>query len=79
MANRILKICEDVLKIKDNEIEEMRRVIETQLTYNHPLKMATVGWQRSLGEHNNKVLNKLLELKAAIEEGALIDAPSERR
>lgn len=72
MANKIYKICKDVLKITDDEVAEIREIANGQLEYSHPLKMATVRKQHTLGEHNNKVLDKLLELKAVIEEGATI-------
>ena len=70
MANMLLKVCKDVLKIKDEEVEEMREVIKGQKEYSHPFKNATAKWQHELGEHNEKVLNKVLELKALIESGA---------
>lgn len=72
MKNKIYKICKDVLKITDEEVSEVREIAKGQLEYNHPLKMATTGTQHALGEYNNKVLDKLLELKAVIEEGATI-------
>lgn len=73
MANKIYKICENVLKITDDEVSEIREIAKGQLEYMHPLKMATARKQHLLGEHNNKVLDKLLELKAVIEEGAEIN------
>ena len=73
MKNKIYKICEDVLKITDEEVNEIKEIAKGQLEYNHPLKMATAGRLHALGEHNMKVLDKLLELKAAIEEGATLN------
>lgn len=78
MANMLLKVCEDVLKIKDEEVEEMREVIRGQKEYFHPLKYATAQWQHDLGEHNEKVLNKVLELKALIESGANLEKKGAR-
>lgn len=69
MENMLLKVCTDVLKIKDAEIEEMREVIRGQKEYFHPFKNATAQWQHDLGEYNEKVLEKVLELKALIESG----------
>ena len=67
MTNKIYTICEDILGITEDEIEEIKEIYQGQLSYNHPLKMATVGKQRALGKHNKEVLDKLLELKEVIE------------
>ena len=70
MENRIYRICEDVLKITEAEVEEIREVAKEQKEYFNPLKCATTAWQHKLGEYNENVLNKILELKALIESGA---------
>ncbi|OYP41516.1 hypothetical protein C8E03_108164 [Lachnotalea glycerini] len=70
MQNKIYGICRNVLKITDEEIAEVKEVYEEQLNYISPLKMATTGKQRELGEHNKQVLEKLLELKVILENGA---------
>lgn len=70
MKNKIYKICEDVLKITDEEIEEIRKIARGQEAYFSPLKCATTAKQNALGKHNNMVLDKLLELKEVIEAGA---------
>ncbi len=44
MENKILKICTDVMAITDEEIAEVRKIYENQLSYNNPLKPATSGW-----------------------------------
>lgn len=72
MKNKIYKICEEVLKITDKEIEEVRKIAKGQEEYSHPLKCATAARQNALGKHNNKVLDKLIELKEVIAEGAMI-------
>lgn len=70
MANKIYNICEKILKITDEEVAEVREVVRQQTEYFSPFKMATTSWQHKLGEHNNNVLNKLLELKEILEQGA---------
>ena len=75
MENKILKICTDVIAITDEEIAEVRKIYENQLSYNNPLKPATSGWQRELGAHNKNVLEALLNLKKVIEAGANIQQP----
>lgn len=69
MTNKIYKICKDIVKITDEEIQEVKEVYEQQLSYSSPLKFATARKQHELGEHNKNVLEKLLELKAIIENG----------
>ena len=72
MENKIHKICKEVLKITDEEIEELREIAKRQEEYFSPLKMATAAKQNALGKHNNAVLDKLIELKEVIEQGASI-------
>lgn len=69
MQNKIYGICKQVLKITEDEIAEVKKIYEGQLSYINPLKMATTGKQHELGEHNKQVLEKLLELKAVLESG----------
>lgn len=73
MENKIYRICEEVLQITEAEIKELRNIAAEQNAYTHPFKMATARRQRALGEHNDSVLDKLLELKAVIEAGAAIN------
>lgn len=77
MKNKIYGICRNVLKITDEEIAECREIARGQQEYFSPLRMATTSWQHELGEHNNKVLDKLLELKEILEQGADISSPQE--
>lgn len=68
--NKIYKICKDILKITDEEITEVIEIYNGQLNYNHPLKMGVAAKQRKLGKHNKEVMDKLIDLKMAIEKGA---------
>lgn len=69
-SNKIYKICEEVLTVSEDEIKELRDIAAGQKEYMQPLKMATTRRQHELGEHNDKVLDKLLELKEVIESGS---------
>ena len=75
--NKINKICRLVLTITDEDFAEMQKVIDGQLSYQHPLKMATVGYQRDLGRHNAAVIAKLKELIDVINQGRNITEPKE--
>ena len=75
MKNKIFGICKNVLKITDEEVSELREIAKQQQEYCHPLKMATTAWQNELGKYNDKVLDKILELKAVLEQGSSIQAP----
>lgn len=75
MENKILKICTDIMAITEQEIAEVKQIYENQLSYNNPLRPATSGWQRELGEHNKNVLEALIHLKEVIETGANIQKP----
>jgi hypothetical protein len=72
MKNRIYKICEDTLKINDEEIKEVQEICEQQTSYMSPLKMATTRRQNELGEYNKKVLDKILELRKLLESGKTV-------
>lgn len=67
MKDRICKICEDILKISDEDIMEVRDIANKQKEYFNPLKMATTEWQHGLGEYNDKVLDALIALKKELE------------
>ena len=70
MENKIFEICAMILEIADEEVEECRMIADGQKEYINPLKPVTQNKQNELGEHNHKCIDKLLELKAVIEEGA---------
>lgn len=74
-VSKINGICKKVLSITDEEFAEMEEVAQNQLDYNHPMKMATAGWQRRLGEHNMAVLKGLRDLRETIRKGADIHRP----
>lgn len=73
--NKIYKICEMVLEVTDEEIKEIRDIAEGQKLYLNPLKMNTSHWQHQLGEHNDRVIDALINLKTEIEKGADIKKP----
>lgn len=69
-VNKIYEIRKTLFEITDKEIEELREMAREQIEYSHPFKMATARYQNQLGEYNNKVLDKILELKQIFEYGA---------
>ena len=74
-VKEINKVCKSVLKLQHSDFEELNSVITQQNEYNHPLKMGTVGWQRDLGNHNQRVLDALITLRSVILEGKDITKP----
>ena len=75
MSNPIYEVCTMVLDITEEDFEEMREIARGQLDFFSPLRNATMGWQRQLGEHNLKVLDALKHLQDVIKEGADIEPP----
>lgn len=65
----IQNVCRQVLEISDNEFYSAIEIAEEQKEYFNPLKCATTDTQHKLGEYNDKVINKLLELKELLESG----------
>lgn len=63
MSNKINEICRTILTITDEEIAEVRYIIEGQKNYIHPLKRATQKKQNALGKANELVLNSIIETK----------------
>lgn len=59
-------ICKKVLAITDAELDAAEAEARLQVGYMHPLKMATAGRVQKAGRHNQIVIAKLRELKAAI-------------
>lgn len=68
--NKIYDICIQVTKITDEEVAECREIARGQREYFSPLRPATTKKQNDLGEHNDAVLDALLNLKKVIESGA---------
>lgn len=75
--NKIDVLCCHALQITDQNIEDMREVIKDQREFMMPLMPATTEWQHKLADFNERVLEKVLELKALIESGASIVEPKE--
>lgn len=69
MENRIMKIALEIMEIQDEDISEIEDIIEQQKTYDNPLRMATTAQQNQLAIHNQRVLDKILELRDIIAEG----------
>lgn len=66
----IHSICRKVAKITDAEIAEVEQMAQDQSGYVHPLKMATAGRVQNAGNHNQRVIAKLRELRDTILDGA---------
>jgi len=67
---KVAKVCTRVTDLTWGEINDAVHTAEQQANYVHPLKMKTAGDAQRRGKHNLNVLQKLKELKAALEEGA---------
>lgn len=67
--NKIYSVCKNIIKVTDEEIQEVKGVYEQQLSYMSPLKMGTTRKQHELGAHNKQVLEKIIELKTILENG----------
>lgn len=67
--DKIEKIALLVMKLTDDDFNEAYEIVNKQKEYINPLRMGTVRWQHALGEHNEKVINAIKELKSIIEQG----------
>jgi hypothetical protein len=73
-----MTVCCAVLKITDEELDGLEKMARGQLAYFSPLKMATMGRQRALGQHNLAVLAKLRELRDTIKAGESLGRSNRR-
>lgn len=55
--------------ITDEDFEELNDMVEGQITYNQPLKIATTQKSNMLGQYNKKVVDSLKDLKKIFDEG----------
>lgn len=62
-VNVIYKISQLTLSLTDEDFEELQEMIEGQKNYFSPLKPQTMHEQHELGEHNQKMIDCLKELK----------------
>ena len=76
--NKIDVLCSDVLALTDEDFREIEQVIEDQRNWNIPLLPKTTEWQHQLADYNERVLQKIRELKAIIAEGESIVQPEEK-
>lgn len=61
--DKINNIMHLIRELTDEDIEETREMINTQLTYTHPLKMAKTTRIQRIAKHNKKMLDQLDHLR----------------
>ena len=61
--------CKNVMKITEEEFNEMEMVAIAQTEYLHPLKLETQARQHRLGEYNLEAIRLLRELQRHIKTG----------
>lgn len=70
--DKINKICKAVLKLSDEDFEQVKQMVQGQSNYINPLKPATSERQQKLGDYNTRVLNAMRDLREIIKKGAEI-------
>lgn len=63
IVNKIYKISTIIKTISDEEMQEMKEIIDSQLNYVHPFKHKQAKKQGELGNHNQKVYDLISELR----------------
>ena len=76
--NKIDRLCSMALEVSDDDIQRMREIINDQREFIRPLMPATTEWQHQLADFNERVLNKVIELKELITSGESIVEPEEK-
>lgn len=67
---KVNKVCKSVLKLTDEDFNVVDEMAQEQSDYVHPLKGATQSKFNDLGNHNQRVIAALKNLKDVIESGA---------
>lgn len=75
--NRINIICCTTAALTEDDYKEVEQMIADQREYDNPHLGAVTQWQHELADFNEKVLQKIRELKAAIDSGNAIVEPTQ--
>ena len=67
---KVNKLCKSVLKLTDEDLQAVDEMAQEQSNYIHPLKGATQKKFNELGNHNQRVLSALQNLRQVLIEGA---------
>ena len=62
-------LCKRVMKVTDDQLEEVEKTAQEQMKYVHPLKMGRARQMHAIGRHNLAVAQKLRELRDTIKAG----------
>jgi len=66
---KINKICKSVLKLTDEDINSVYETVKEQSNYTHPLKGEKQVKFNELGDHNQKVLISIQNLRQILIDG----------
>ena len=63
VVNKIFKISKIINTISDDEMQELKDIVDSQLNYMHPFKHKQAKKQNDLGNHNKKVFDLISEMR----------------
>ncbi len=63
---KVNKVCKDILKLSEVDIEEAEKMAQEQIEYIHPLKYAKASKFHKMGNNNKKILTALKNLRTLI-------------
>lgn len=66
---KVNNLCKSVLKLTDKDFANVDQMAKDQSGYMHPLKIATQGKYNDLGNHNQRVIAALRNLRDVIKSG----------
>lgn len=75
--SRIDIICCTAAALTDDDFSAMEQRIADQREYDNPILASVTKWQHDLADFNERVLQKVRELKAAIDSGNAIVEPTQ--
>lgn len=73
---KINKICKLIVKLTPVEIAKALEICDEQISYLHPLKVATQHKINEMGRNNREIVYKIAELQAVIKQN---EEPSKRK
>lgn len=66
--DKIYKIMELTGEVTKADIAEVQEMINGQVNYVHPFERSETAEVRAIGEHNQRILDSFIELKAVVED-----------
>jgi mevalonate kinase len=69
IVEKVNKLCRSVLELTEQDLQAVDTIAQEQASYTHPLKVAKQAKVNELGNHNQRVLSALRNLRQVLIDG----------